>query len=198
MFYYIEGTLTILEPSLAVIDCGGAGYQLSISAATASRLTPDSRVRLYVYTAISQDRFDLFGFFNLAEKHCFEMLIAVSGVGPKLAMSVLSVYMPEQLSAIVLSEDERSLTAVPGVGKRSAQRIILELKEKIGKELPSSAISSFTPASTAPGGKAADASAALSALGYSAGEISAALKSVDVNSLEVPDIVRAALRQMMK
>lgn len=198
MFYYIEGTVAVLEPALAVLDCGGVGYQLNISAATASRLTPGSRARLYVYTAIAQDRFDLFGFYDLAEKRCFEMLIAVSGVGPKLAMSVLSVYLPEQLSAIILSEDERSLTAVGGVGKRSAQRIILELKEKLGKESPVASLSAFAPAAGAPGGKAKDAAAALAALGYNPGEISAALKHVDVNALEVPDIVRAALQQMSK
>ena len=135
MLYHIDGTVAELEPNLAVIDCGGVGFALNITAATAAALKPGAKAKLYVYEAIGEANFDLYGFVGKSEKRCFEMLTTVSGVGPKAALSILSYNSPEALAMAVINNDEKALTAAPGVGKRIAQRIILELKDKLSKEL---------------------------------------------------------------
>lgn len=202
MFYYLEGNVAVLEPALAVIDCGGVGYALSITANTAARLKAGERARLYVHTVIREDCFDLYGFYTLAEKNSFGMLIGVSGVGPKAAQAILSANTPEALSLAILSGNEKALTLAPGIGKKIAQRVLLELKDKIGREsgfLPEDG--SASGGSALPGrenGRLADAAAALAVLGYGHNEIAAALKGMDAQTLPVEELVRQALRKMVK
>ena len=202
MFYYIEGAVTVLEPFLAIIDCNGVGYALNITGNTAGRLKMGEKARLYTYSLIREDCFDLYGFFTMEEKRCFELLIGVSGVGPKAAQAILSASTPESLSLAVISGNERALTVAQGIGKKIAQRVILELKDKMAKEQKDSGFGSFTAVSPSDlGGKTSklnDAAAALGVLGYGNNEIAAALKGVDVDNLAVEDIVRQALRKMMK
>lgn len=199
MFYYIEGKLALLETNLAVIDCGGVGYALNTTINTLSRIHRGDTVRLYTFEIVREDCFDLYGFATLEEKRCFEMLLSVSGVGPKAALGILSSNTPDTLSMAIISGNEKALTVVPGIGKKMAQRILLELKDKISKQMEGfdpESLSSAAPAGPVGKDKLSDAAAALSVLGYGNNEITAALKGVDIQSLSVEDIIRQALRKM--
>ena len=198
MLYYVSGTVTILEPGLAVIDCGGVGYGCHITAYTASQLKLNQPARLYITESIREDAFDLYGFISREEQRCYELLTSVNGVGPKAAMSILSAGGPQNFTLAVMTGVEKMLTAAQGIGKKIAQRIILELKDKLGgagMELDFST----GPAVAAPvqsGGSLALARAALQELGYSPAEIQSALKGADPNAT-TEELVRYALRAMV-
>ena len=194
MLYYVSGIVTVLEPGLAVIDCGGVGYGCRVTAYTAAQLKLDKPAKLYITESIREDAFDLYGFISREEQHCYSLLTSVNGVGPKAAMSILASG-PQNFTLAVMTGDEKLLTAAQGVGKKSAQRIILELKDKVGGSNVELDFSG--PAvSVQPQGNAAMANAALQELGYSAAEISAALKGVDPNAT-TEEMVRHALRAMV-
>ena len=198
MIYYVSGPVTVLEPGLAVVDCGGVGYGCRITAYTAGQLKLNQPARLYVTESIREDAFDLYGFISKEEQHCYELLTSVNGVGPKAAMAILSSGGPQNFTLAVMTGNEKMLTAAQGIGKKIAQRIILELKDKIGG---SSAELDFSagPVAASPvqsAGAAALAHAALQELGYSAAEINMALKGVDA-SATTEEMVRYALRQMV-
>ena len=186
-----------MAAGVTVIDCAGIGFCVYTSANTMSSLKPGSQAKLYICEQVREDAFDLYGFSSLAEKHCFELLTSVSGVGPKAAISVLSIGTPESICMAILSEDERALTSAQGIGKRIAQRIILELKDKLQKDFELPQAGGFAAAQTADRSSLNDAMAALSSLGYTNAEASAALKNVDL-SASIDNIIRAALRNMMK
>lgn len=200
MFNYISGTVAELAPNMAVIDCGGVGFQINTSTYTAGRLKMGERAKLFTYVYIREDAFEIFGFSTKSEKRLFELLIGVSGVGPKAAVAILSVAAPEDLVLSILTGDEKAITAAQGVGKKIAQRVILELKDKLSKETDSVSFDGRpAPAVRAgDGGKRGDAVAALAVLGYGTVEINAALKKIDVESLTTEEIIKAALRQMMQ
>ena len=197
MLYYISGAVAVLEPGLAVIDCGGVGYGCRVTAYTAAQLKLNQTAKLYITESIREDAFDLYGFISREEQRCYEMLTTVTGVGPKAAMAILTAG-PQNFTLAVMTGDEKLLTAAQGVGKKLAQRIILELKDKIGGggvELDFST----GPAVTAPaqqGNNVALATAALQELGYSQAEIATALKGVDA-SATTEEMVRHALRAMV-
>ena len=132
MLYYLYGTVALIEPGLAVVDCGGVGFSCSTTTYTLASLKLGARARLYTYCNIREDAFDIFGFSTKDERDCFTKLIAVSGVGPKAALAILSVLSPDQFRLAVLTQDDKTLTMAQGVGKKMAQRILLELKEKLG------------------------------------------------------------------
>lgn len=196
MLYYVSGTVTILEPGLAVIDCGGVGYGCRVTAYTAAQLKLNQKALLYITESIREDAFDLYGFSSREEQHCYEMLTTVNGVGPKAAMAILTAG-PQNFTLAVMTGDEKLLTAAQGVGKKIAQRIILELKDKIGG---GSAEIDFSAGISAPapvqGNSASLAHAALQELGYSPSEITAALKGVAPNA-STEEMVRYALRAMV-
>ena len=198
MLYYVSGKVAVLEPGLAVIDCGGVGYGCRITAYTAGQLKLNQNARLYITESIREDAFDLYGFSSREEQRCYELLTSVNGVGPKAAMAILSAGGPQNFTLAVMTGDEKMLTAAQGIGKKIAQRIILELKDKIGgggMELDFSA-GSAAAAPVQTGSNAALAHAALQELGYSPAEISAALKGVDPNA-STEEMVRHALRAMV-
>ena len=198
MIYYVSGPVAVLEPGLAVIDCGGVGYGCRVTAYTAGQLKLNQNARLYITESIREDAYDLYGFISREEQRCFTLLTSVNGVGPKAAMAILSSGGPQNFTLAVMTGDEKMLTAAQGVGKKIAQRIILELKDKLGgstMELDfSMGSSAAVPAQK--GNNAALAHAALQELGYSAAEINAALKGVDA-SASTEDMVRHALRAMV-
>ena len=199
MFYYLNGVVAEMEANLAVIDCGGVGYACATTNYTLSQLKKGERAKLYTYMNVREDAVDLFGFSSQSELHSFKLLLGVSGVGPKAALAILSTNTPANLAMAVVMGDEKALTAAPGVGKKLAQRILLELKDKIAKEtqeigLPASA----GGAALGSGSKAAEAAAALAVLGYTQQDISAALKGVDVETLPLEEIVRQSLKKMVK
>ena len=197
MIYYVSGPVTVLEPGLAVVECGGVGYGCRITAYTAAQLKLNQPARLYVCESIREDAYELYGFISREEQRCYELLTSVNGVGPKAALAILSAGGPQNFTLAVMTGDEKLLTAAQGVGKKIAQRIILELKDKIGgsgMELDFSGVKTNPVA--APSNNTALASAALQELGYSASEIAAALKGVDP-AATTEEMVRYALRQMV-
>lgn len=199
MFYYVEGTVAHIEPYLAVIDCGGVGYACRTTNHTISQLKKGEVKRLYTYLNVGDGIFELYGFAAEQELASFKLLIGVSGVGPKAALAILSVGTPEQLTMAVITGDEKALTAAPGVGKKLAQRIILELKDKIAKETQELAMPSASAGTAAGiGGKAAEAAAALAVLGYTQQDISVALKGIDAENLPLEEIIRQSLKKMVK
>ena len=197
MIYYVSGNVSILEPGLAVIDCGGVGYGCRISAYTSAQLKLNTTARLFVTESIREDAHDLYGFSSKEEQRCFELLTAINGVGPKAALSILSAGGPQNFTLAVMTGDEKMLVAAQGVGKKLAQRIILELKDKVSgssMELDFSAgVSAAVPQGS---GNLALATAALQELGYSPSEINAALKGVDP-AASTEEMVRHALRAMV-
>ena len=199
MFHHIEGKLTEIGQGYAVIECGGIGFLLNTTLNTLSYLKADQRVRLYVSEVVKEDAFDLYGFYSKSERRCFEMLISVSGIGPKAALSILSANTPEGLTLAILNNDEKALTVAPGIGKKIAQRVILELKDKIGKE--SESLGFTAPAVSLPAGDSSavsDALAALTILGYSSAEVAPLLKQLDTASMSTEQIIKAVLKQMVK
>ncbi len=197
MLYYVSGEVTVLEPGLAVIDCGGVGYGCRITAYTAAQLKLHQTARLYITESIREDAFDLYGFIDKEEKRCYELLTTVNGVGPKAAMAILSAG-PQNFTLAVMTGDEKLLTAAQGIGKKIAQRIILELKDKIGGGAAEIDFSSPVAAGSipAPGNNAGLATAALQELGYFPSEIAMALKGADPGA-STEELVRHALRAMV-
>ena len=197
MLYYVSGKVAILEPGLAVIDCNGVGYGCRVTAYTASQLKLNQNARLYITESIREDAYDIYGFISREEQRCYELLTSVNGVGPKAAIAILSAGGPQNFTLAVMTGDEKMLTAAQGVGKKIAQRIILELKDKVGgagMELDFSGPTVSAPVQQ--GNHAALATAALQELGYSPAEVSAALKGVDPKA-STEEMVRYALRAMV-
>ena len=186
-----------MEPGLAVVECGGVGYGCRVTAYTAAQLKLNHPARLYVCESIREDAHDLYGFSSREEQHCYELLTSVTGVGPKAALSILSAGGPQNFTLAVMTGDEKLLTAAQGVGKKIAQRIILELKDKVGSPDASLDLGTGIPsAAPVPDNSATLACAALQELGYSTAEISAALKGCDPKAT-TEEMVRYALRAMV-
>lgn len=199
MFYYLTGTIAALEQNLAVVDCGGVGYACRTSSNTIAQLKIGQEARLYTYCHVREDAFDIYGFASREERRCFELLLSVSGVGPKAALAVLSVVTPEGFTLAVMTGDDKTLQAASGVGKKMAQRMILELRDKLGGEMTSVDVSAAA-VTVAPGSgnRVALASAALAELGYAQSEISAAMKGIPVEELPVEETVRRCLQAMVR
>ena len=200
MFYYVSGTVAHVEPYLAVIDCGGVGYACKTTSTTISQLQVSKASKLYTYLHVGEGIFDLYGFATQGELGSFKQLIGVSGVGPKAALAILSVCTPQGLAMAVITGDEKALIAAPGIGKKIAQRIILELKDKLAKEQSSFGpdTGGSVPVMVLPNDKAKEAGAALAVLGYSGSEVAAALKGIDMDALPLEEIIRQALKRMAK
>jgi len=201
MFYYLDGTVSHIEPSIAVIDCGGVGYLCHVTTQTQSELKVGERGRLYTHLNVREDIFELYGFHSLEEKDCFLLLTGISGVGMKAGLSILSTLTPEKFALAVLSGEERQLCNAPGIGKKLAQRIILELKDKMKKQfsLADKSISQELPIQTVTDtDKCGEAIMAMQVLGYSAAEASHAMKGIDCTELGVEEIIRQALKNMGK
>lgn len=198
MFYHLEGVVTDIELNLAVIDCGGVGYAVNTTANTLSHLKLNEGAKLYISECIKEDAFDLYGFYTLSEKRCFEMMLTVSGIGPKAAQAILSSCTPEGLAMAVMNGDEKVITAAPGVGKKIAQRLILELKDKLAKEAGATAAS--MPIAIAPAERSVrnDAVTALMVLGYSSAEINAVIGNTELSGMTTEQIVKLALKNLMK
>jgi len=199
MFYYVSGTVAHIEPYLAVIDCGGVGYACRTTNYTLSSLKKGDKGKLFTYLNVREDAMELYGFGSQEELTLFQQLISVSGVGPKAALSILSASTPANLALSIITGDEKALTYAQGIGKKIAQRVILELKDKLAKGQTVAVGGAAAPAVTViPENKLSEASAALAVLGYSQAEINVALKGIDLDGQSLEQIIRQALRQMMK
>ena len=201
MFYYLEGLVADIQPYLAVIDCGGVGYGCKTTNNTLAALKKGQKGKLYTYLNVGEGIFELYGFATQNELNSFKLLLGVSGVGPKAALAILSSGTPETLAMAIVTGDEKALTAAPGIGKKIAQRIILELKDKMAKETAGGLDFSGgkgVPAAAVFSNKSTEAAQALAVLGYSSQEVSIALKGVDVENLPLEEIIRQSLKKMVK
>lgn len=201
MYFYVSGVVVHVEPYLAVIDCNGVGYACRTTSYTLSQIKKGDKAKLFTYLSVREDAMDLYGFVSQEELKLFRQLISVSGVGPKAALGILSSSSPANLAMSIITGDEKSLTAAQGVGKKIAQRVILELKDKLakGQTISASGESVAGPVMTIiPQNKLSEASAALAVLGYSQAEINIALKGIDIDSQPLEQIIRLALKNMMK
>ena len=207
MFYYISGKLAHLDPSFAVVDAGGVGYKLTISGTTHASMpsylttAEPPTVKLYTYMSVREDGVELFGFSHEEELSSFKMLITVSGVGPKAAISILSLLTPQKLAVAICSNDTKTIAKSNGVGPKTAARIVLELKDKLQKEnivLADDLSLMIDQSGASATGKKKDAEDALTVLGYSRSEVSATLRGIDTEKLELDDIIRLALKKLMR
>ena len=200
MFYYLCGELAYREGNICVIDCGGVGYKLTISAITADELVSKlgKQVKIYTHMAVREDGIELFGFGSTEERECFNKLISVSGIGPKVALSILSTYTPEKLAFAIANEDVTLIAKAPGIGKKTASRIILELKDKLSADLGNSiSAKSSAPVLTSKNNNLSEAVEALMVLGYDKTTITRALSGVDPN-MDAASIIRAVLKKLSK
>ena len=207
MFYYISGKLAALEPGFAVIDAGGVGYKLTISGTTHSSMPHHITtqeppiVKLYTYMAVREDGIELFGFMSEDELSSFKLLITVSGVGPKAAISILSELTPAKLAIAICSDDKKAISRANGIGPKTAARIVLELKDKLKGQAfidNEGSISAEELSVATPSGKKKDAEDALTVLGYTRSEAAAVLKTINTEALEVDEIIRQALKKLMR
>ncbi len=197
MIYNVKGTLTYADPNFAVVECGGVGFKCFVSMTTLRQLpSVGKEVNLFTYMAVREDAIDLFGFFELGEMEAFKLLITVSGVGPKAAMAILSVLSPDRLSIAVSSGDVRSIQQANGVGKKTAERVVLELKDKmagIGGSTASAAVSSIQ--SVASSSNASEAVEVLVSLGFERSDAAMVIGAMD-KSLSVDDMIREGLKKL--
>ena len=206
MFYHLSGELVLCEPSVAVIDCGGVGYKLTISQISYDSLIASlgDKVKLFTHLQVKEDGVELFGFLSKDEIDCFRLLISVSGVGPKAAMAILSMLTPDRLLMCIQNEDAKALSRAPGIGAKTAARIILELRDKCGGVSLAAMERSFA-AEVASHSKGAprsssftEAADALTALGYSRAEVLDMLKGINTDGLDTAAIISAALKRLAK
>ncbi len=199
MIYSLRGTLVHLEPNLAVLECAGVGYGLRTTTQTMSRLPKvGSEAKLYTHLYVREDGVELFGFADLNERKCFEMLISVSGVGPKAALSILSNISSEQFALCVATGDSKAFTAAKGIGLKTAQRIVLELKDKITKEqLETGVVNSNVSVSGVISGQGnlSEAISALVVLGYPQSQAARVVSALDP-SLPVEELIKSALKAL--
>ena len=195
MIYSVRGKLTHKEPFLAVVECAGVGYACRTTCSTSAQLGETGKeVYLYTYLHVREDNVELFGFYSMQELNCFKMLISVSGVGPKAALSILSDIDAQRFALTVASGDSKVFTKTKGVGPKLAQRIVLELKDKIEKEsITTSDIKSSGNIFVPEGDNCAEAVSALMVLGFSQEEVAAAVSKIDT-SLDTGEIVKQALK----
>ena len=200
MFYSITGKIVYIDTQSVAIETGGVAFRCSTTLTTLKRIgEKGSTATLYTYLNVREDALDLFGFADEQELECFKLLIGVSGVGPKTALAILSELTPDKLALCLATGDSKAITRAPGVGPKLAQRVVLELKDKLAKGLELSAV---TPEIEAAGiaaaeGSAAEAVSALTMLGYSQSEAAAAVAKLDA-SLSVEDMIRQALKTLAR
>ena len=196
MIYSVRGKLTHIENNLAVVECAGVGYAVRTSAVTISRLPGmGEETTLYTYLHITENSIDLFGFADQGELNCFKMLLGVTRVGPRAALSVLSSVTAEQFALAVASGDAKTLSRAPGLGMKTAQRIILELKDKISKEQAAAGISMPEIPLMSSSSNASEAINALVVLGYTQSEAAGVITKLDPE-LSVEDMIKQGLQKL--
>lgn len=194
MIYSVRGKLIHTEAELAVVECGGVGYACRTTFNTLQKIAGEDEVSLFTYLSVREDAMELYGFAEREELKCFKLLLSVSGVGPKAALSILSGMNTQRFALCVATGDSKSLTQVKGIGAKTAQRIILELKDKLAGETISvrGQGTAAAPSASVPGSNIAEAVTALEVLGYTEGEALAVLGKLDP-SLPVEELIKKAL-----
>ena len=204
MFYYLSGTLEYRDACTCVLDCGGVGYKLTVSLITSTSLSTKlgQKIKLFTYLAVREDGVELFGFENNEERACFNQLITVSGVGPKAAMNILSIMTPDKFSLAVCMDDAKAISKAQGVGAKTAARIILELKDKVSKDMMTSGERNSESISTSSAQSSnavlSEATEALMVLGYDKNSILTALRGIDTKITDVGEIIKLALKKLAR
>ena len=202
MYYYLNGTLEYRDANTCVIDCGGVGYKLTVSLLTSESLSAKlgQKTKLYTHLAVREDGIELFGFGSNEERTCFNQLISVSGVGPKAAMSILSTLSPDKFSLAVCTDDVKAISKASGIGTKTAMRIVLELKDKISKDMMTlgAKISKEDAVVISSNSALSEATEALMVLGYDKASVLTALKGLDVTNMESGDIIKNALKKLAR
>lgn len=201
MIYHVKGELVLIDGALAVIDCMGVGYALSVSMTTAEALSSKigDEVKLLTHLQVREDGVELYGFGSREELSVFRLLIGISGVGPKAAMSILSIFTPDRFAYAVCTEDTRAISRAPGIGAKTAALIVLKLKDKMSKEQMTGTVSTSsapTAVGARPsGGVLGEAADALGVLGYSRTEIADVLRRIDTTGMKLEEVITAALKK---
>lgn len=202
MFYYLNGKLEYRDANTCVIDCNGVGYKLTVSLITSDSLVNkmNQNVKLYTYLAVREDGVELFGFGSNEERACFNQLISVSGVGPKAAINILSTLSPDKFSLAVCTEDVKAISKAQGIGAKTAARIVLELKDKVSKDMMTagSKINSTEPVKIPKNSTLSEATEALMVLGYDKNTVLSALRGIDTQTADVGEIIKAALKKLAR
>lgn len=202
MFYYLNGNLEYRDANTCVIDCNGVGYKLTVSLITSDSLVNkmNQKVKLYTYLAVREDGVELFGFVSNEERECFNRLISVSGVGPKAAINILSTLSPDKFSLAVCTEDVKAISKAPGIGAKTAARIVLELKDKISKDMMTTgAKTDSVQAVNIPiNSTLSEATEALMVLGYDKNTVLGVLRGIDTQTRDVGEIIKAALKKLAR
>ena len=202
MFYYLYGTLEINDAGICVIDCGGVGYKLTTSLITCELLREKlgQKVKLFTYLAVREDGVELFGFESNEERECFNKLITVNGVGPKAAMSILSIMTPDNFALAVCTEDAKAISKASGIGAKTAARIILELKDKLAIDMGATTVAKSASRAQVVmpmSGNLTEATEALMVLGYDKNSVAGALAGLDPKT-DVGELIRAALKKLSR
>lgn len=200
MLYNIKGKLTVTDVNFIVVECGGIGFKCFTTLNTAKTVGEIGKeVNVYTYLAVREDAMDLYGFATTAELDAFKLLITVSGIGPKAAVAILSELTPDKLALCIASGDAKSITRAQGVGKKTAERVVLELKDKMGSMNISSDNSNAVAGvlSVNESSNASEAVEALVALGYSQSDAAMAVSTLD-KSMSVDEMIRFGLKQLAK
>lgn len=198
MFYSVSGTVVDYSPNFVAVDAGGVAFLCFTSMQTASKCSIiGEKVTLFTYLNVREDAIELYGFYDKAELDCFKMLIGVSGVGAKMALSLLSEYSPDKIILSIAAGDHKMLTKASGIGPKLAQRIVLELKDKIGALSADASESIAAVSSVAQNSSTSEAVAALVMLGYSQSEASVAVSNLDP-SLTVEELIKQSLKLLSK
>lgn len=198
MIYSLHGELIHTEPNLAVVECGGVGYSCRTTMNTLKKIGSSGEVRLFTQLNVREDAIDLFGFADTAELQAFRQLTSISGVGPKAALSILSDITPSKLALCITTGDSKTLTRSPGIGAKIAQRIVMELKDKVTKEQHISAadyVAEPAAAAVSGGNAAAEAVTALCVLGFQLPQAQAALVGASPDST-VEELIKYALKRL--
>ncbi len=199
MFYYLNGTLAYRDANICVIDCGGVGYKCTVSLNTSSSLVNKmgETVKLYTHLAVREDGIELFGFGSESERVCFNQLISVSGVGPKAAMSILSTMTPDKFSLAVCTEDTKAISKAQGIGGKTAARIVLELKDKVSKDMMGTDLKQAQiPTGGAMAGPLSEAAEARMVLGYDKNTVMRTLGTLDTSISDVGQLIKLALKKL--
>jgi Holliday junction DNA helicase RuvA len=197
LIYSVKGELIHFEENLAVVECAGVGFSVRTASSSLNGLKTGETVVFYTYMIVREDAIELFGFSGVHELNCFKMLLSVSGVGPKAALSILSFMSPQGFALAVVSDDVKALTKVPGIGAKTAQLIILKLKDKLAKQMPVSADSAKSAGISKQAGVnlGGDALNALLVLGFSASEAAGALSGLS-EDMETSEKIKQALKKL--
>lgn len=196
MFSYIQGRVEEINPEGIVLDHDGIGYEIGLPQSSLSQLRRQMQLRVYTYLQVRDDGFSLFGFLKREDLDLFKLLIGVGGIGPKGALSILGVLSVDQLRFAIAAGDDKTIAQAPGIGKKTAQRVILDLRDKIDFTETLEAQLDSKASDSSSDDIRGEAILALNALGYSSAEALQAIRDLDISSMSVEDLIRAGLKEL--